>query len=157
MEAVESVVTVLSEVCFNEILDVDRSVLHSSLLDNLERALLVNGFEVLLEAPQKFNYEKIKDHSVNLRQGYIDLAAKKGDLTIGIEFDSAKMLRYKSIEKLIQSPYTLCIGIVKGNNYSAVQSDLNQQRIKSALSKSELKNKIFLFINLSQKSITRFG
>jgi len=152
MEMIESICKNICQVCFSENIDDDRKeFLHTSLLDHIKDILLKNEFDVCLEKLQIFSYLKIKDNSVSLRQGRIDLVADKGDFIIGIEFDSGMTLKYKSIQKLIESDCNACFGIVRGNK--TMSDDHNIQRIEQKRSDIVEKNKVFFLINISQKSI----
>ena len=154
METIEFIIGVLSEACFIEDINVARKVLHKSLLYHIKEVLLRNNFDVHLEEPLEFDYFKMSDGSVTLRQGYIDLVAKKEKIMVGVEFDSGSSLKHKSIEKLIQSPCDTCIGIVKGNAFTA-SIEYNIQQIKHKLLNVEPKKKTFWLIDLSQKFIGR--
>ncbi len=56
------------------------------------------------------NYGDIR----GIRKGRIDIYAIKNNLRIASEFDTGLMLRWKSIEKLLQCDAQICIGIVSG-------------------------------------------
>ncbi len=148
---IDSIINSITDVCFIENIDVDRKVLHKSLLSHLESLLLRKGFDVHLEEPIFFNYLRIRDGSIYSKKGFIDLMAIKDKTILGIEFDSGNSLKNKSVEKLLQSTCNICIGIVRGN--LIYTDEHNTLRIRENISKGQFSNKMFWLINLSQKTI----
>ena len=55
--------------------------------------------------------------------GYIDVFAQKDDLKIAVEFDRGASLKYKSLEKLLQSGANTCIAIAYGPKRDSVGGD----------------------------------
>ena len=107
--------------------------LHLNLILKLQKFLDSIGYNTTREYSINFRTVRRKDLKKYSRQGYIDLYAEQilesnlfymfqKDMQsalppkIAIEFDTGIRLKYKSLEKLIQSEAVTCFGIVKGNS-----------------------------------------
>lgn len=152
----QEIMSIISAVCFSENINNDRKRLHKDLLNHLKEALLKNKFDVQLERPQKFEGIKIKNQEAYIRDGFIDLVANKKEFVVGIEFDSGLSLKFKSIEKLIQSDCKICVGIVRGGEFWRKDAYRNSLRIKYKINENTVAGRSFWLIILSQKYIESF-
>ncbi len=135
----------LAQICFLELKSKDN--LHSNLLSKLQLFLIGEGYHVMREYPIDFNTIRRRTRKEFVKLGYIDIYAEKRNrsllnytsskelnnnspLNIAIEFDSGNLLKYKSIEKLLQSGADTCLGIVRGKSKATDLTSLNIERIR---------------------------
>ena len=121
----------LTRLCFSE--KYSEEGLHLNLILKLQKFLDSIGYNTTREYSINFRTVRRRDLKKYSRQGYIDLYAEQilesnlfymfqKDMQsalppkIAIEFDTGIRLKYKSLEKLIQSEAGTCFGIVKGNS-----------------------------------------
>lgn len=88
---------------------------HRRVLNELVEIFQDLGFTTKKEKETIFNSISVHKSIKTQKRGFIDFYAKKGDFVVAVEFDSGARLKYKSIEKLIQSEANLCIGITFGS------------------------------------------
>ncbi|OPY50094.1 MAG: hypothetical protein A4E48_02015 [Methanosaeta sp. PtaU1.Bin060] len=153
----------LTQLCFLERNRVEG--LHFELISKLQKFLNKCGYNATREYPISFKTVRRRDLKEYIRRGYIDLYAEPmtdSDLSdifqkkmhnnypakIAIEFDSGIRLKYKSIEKLIQSEVETCFGIVKGNNQYADNEliMLNKERFQEVWGRLNLFNSNFYLV-----------
>jgi len=108
---------------------------HRKIQEEIQKNLKNLGYEVKLE-------KKIWAG----REGKVDVFARKGNFSVGIEIDHSQ-LRKKSIEKLNTLKPTLAIFLLKARkiNYKEIYSRARSIRVKA------------LLIHLARKRINRLG
>jgi len=154
----------LAQLCFSERKSKDN--LHSDLLLKLQLFLNKKGYNVIREYPIKFNTMRRRDHKKYVRPGYIDIYAERMNKSfifftsknetksspsskIAIEFDSGNLLKYKSIEKLLQSGARTCLGIVRGDGKYTNLTLQNKERYLEIKNRydSEIENFYLIIIH----------
>jgi len=91
-------------------------------------------------------HRTFKTGRVQRHWGYIDLLADDGNHKIAIEYDGRRSLKYKSIEKLLQSNADTLIGIV-GNGVL----NPNIERVLEVMEGSGIMDRKVLLIAVSEK------
>jgi hypothetical protein len=86
---------------------------HLKFLHELGAHLSSYGYRPHREYPSNFASLRRRDNTSHLKRGFIDLLLDKNNLTVGIEFDNGNRLRFRNIEKLLQSHLTISVGIVR--------------------------------------------
>jgi len=109
----EGLVGEFAEFCFG--LDVsNRKGLHYQIIQELKRFFHERGFKGELEAEIYYTHRFKKSNRLGPRHGFIDIAARKDDLAVAVEFDRGTHIKHNSVEKLLQYNANLIIGVVKG-------------------------------------------
>lgn len=68
-------------------------------------------------------YEKLS------KSGHIDIYARKNHIRLTIEYDTGATIRWKSLEKLLQSNVNICIAISHGNYNNNYAYEKNKKRV----------------------------
>jgi hypothetical protein len=102
---------------FRQVLSIDmtrRHALHQSVVNAASRFLIVRGWRVRREFEMPFDtIVRSRGYSKRI-MGRIDLVAEKDGVdSIAVEFDNTNVLKFRSIEKLMQFP-GVGIGVVAG-------------------------------------------
>jgi len=138
------IVEEIKKICFAQ--DIGRrSILHDSLIDDLFDLLRNYNYYVIAECPIVYTHLSRKGIT-SRRQGYMDLLAIGYNHRISIEFDSGITLKYKSIEKLLQSDVDIRIGIVRGKRNNAFLLQDNSEKIYEVAGYSQIFDKKLLLI-----------
>ncbi|KKN31936.1 hypothetical protein LCGC14_0818850, partial [marine sediment metagenome] len=95
-----------------------RPIQHEFIQQELYEFLRDNGYDTYFEYYQeyyhKFRGTRQQGKTRLIENGRVDIYAIKDIEAIAIEFDSGATLKWKSIEKLLQSNAQYCFGIVSG-------------------------------------------
>jgi len=142
----------IENICFREN-TTERKNLHSKLLISIKDRCVKEGYRVYLEYPINFVTVRRRDLECYKRHGYIDLIAQKNKSRIAIEFDSEIHLKFKSIEKLLQSNADTCLGIVRGSLNEPGLICSNTKRILEVRNEFRVDKKIFWLIIISEQSV----
>lgn len=120
---------------------------HSQFITNLGYLLQTHNYRVQHEYPISYMHRTLKTGIVQRRWGHIDLFADSWDHKIAIEYDDHRILKYKSIEKLLHSNADTLIGIV-GNGLL----DNNIERILEVMEGLGILDKKVLLIAIPKKA-----
>jgi hypothetical protein len=120
--------------------DLHGPVVHQSFLRELGAYLSSRGYTPHLEYPTSFFGLRRRDSFSSIRKGYIDLLFEKDKLLVGIEFDNGNRLRFRNIEKLLQSNLDMSIGIV--HTSSSIPENIH--RIKQVMLEQKLYTEFWL-------------
>jgi len=142
---IQSVVCEIKKLCFSGGASIGGD-LHSELITNLGYMLRTLNYRVQHEHPVSYMHRTLKTGRAQRYWGYIDLLADGGSHKIAVEFDGSRSLKYKSIEKLLQSDADTLIGIV-GNGLLIP----NIERVLEVMESSGIMNKKVLLIAVSEK------
>ena len=144
----------IEKICFNQDFSLERKIIHKQTLDKIKIYLENNRFKTILECRLCFKsfsqYHKIMEDRV----GYIDLVAQNEIEKIAIELDSGMHLKYKSIEKLLQSGYDILIGIIRGDIRDNNLMSENIERIKKIPNPNFKKITLIVMANKITSEIT---
>ncbi len=98
--------------------DFTRPIQHEFIQQELYKFLREESFDTYFEYEIEYHHiyrTTKKAGEVRLiKNGRIDLYAEKNNIGIAIEFDSGATIKWKSLEKLLQSNAQYCFGIVSG-------------------------------------------
>lgn len=116
--------------------DANGPVSHQTFLQELGAHLSSYGYRPHREYPSSFLSLRRRDNTSRLKRGFIDLLLDKNNLTIGIEYDNGNRLRFRNIEKLLQSHLTISVGIVRtsssiSENVSRIKRVMGEQKLFS--------------------------
>ena len=146
----ESIIEQIKKLCFSQNLDEISS--HNFMIDELANMLRNNSYDVVFQYPlNAYSAIDTRTEERVTKKGLIDLMAFKGNQTIAIEFDHKLHLKFKSIEKLLDSDAKTLIGIVKGRASPDLLEE-NKQRIISRMKELYVINKRILLIIMSEKT-----
>ena len=144
----------IEDICFKFDCNLERRIIHKNTLLKIKDYLDKCGFKTILEYPIDFNYLKRKEHKIQRRHGYIDLIGINNQIKIAIELDSGTHVKFKSIEKLVETNFDILIAIVKGKSEYNKLVEENINKIKSINNTSSKKillilmeNKISTYVN----------
>ena len=140
----------LKELLFSQNFETRKNV-HFPLIDKIEVLLKNKGYLTKKENPISFITKRVIDSKEIARNGYSDLYGIKNETRISIEFDSGSHLKFKSIEKLLQSNASICIGIILGNKRNLEIINENMGRIYSRLEFLNSNKKEFWLFIISEK------
>ncbi len=130
-----------------------RKDIHFPLIDQIEKLLRKQGFLMIKEKPINFMTKRVKDSQELIRSGFMDLYGKKEGVRIAIELDSGEHLKFKSIEKLLQSNANICIGIIYGNKNKKQLVNENVKRILSRMHFLNNTEKEFWIFMISERIV----
>lgn len=128
---------------------------HAEFITKLAYLLRKNNYRVEEEHDLLYNHLTLRTGRVRREHGIIDLFAERahdfygerGNHTIAIEYDSHRSLKYKSIEKLLQSNADTLIGIVGNGELSD-----NKERILEVMNVSGTVHEKVLLITMFDKA-----
>ncbi|HOE93330.1 MAG TPA: hypothetical protein PLK11_04150 [Methanofastidiosum sp.] len=144
------VIKSIERICFNQNLEIPRNELHSELLNKISIFLKNKNYLVVPEYSLQYETIERKTKTGKIKNGKIDVLAINLPQIIAIEFDSGLNLKYKSIEKLIQSEANILIGIVKGDKECGSFSNLD--RLASTLGNEKIDKKFHLIMLAAKKT-----
>jgi len=121
-------------------IDANGPVIHLTFLQELGSHLSSHGYTLHREYPTNFFSLRRRDNTSHFKRGFIDLLLDKNNLTIGIEFDNGNRLRFRNIEKLLQSHLSISIGIVRTS--SSISENIS--RIKHVMLEQKLFSEFWL-------------
>ena len=112
----------------------------ASVIPELRKELYRSGYTVRSEKYITFMTYTARHPEGQRRPGHINLTARKGNHTFAFELNPGLLVRYKSIEKLLQTKASTKVIIIRGNlrNRSVFQNNLN--RINTTLRKVHRSN-----------------
>ena len=146
------IVKSIEDICFNQNINISRKELHTELLNKISVFLKNKNYLIIPEHHVEYEATIRKTNTIKIKNGRIDILGINPPQFIAIEFDTGLNLKYKSIEKLIQSEANILIGIVKGESNYATYSNL--ERLASTINEEinyERPNTRFYLIILATK------
>ena len=110
-----------------DVYSLKRSEIHKKIQNYLMGYLFEKGFKVTPEYRIRFRtlgrVKRLQGQVKESKIGYIDVFAQKNNLKIAVEFDTGASLKYKSLEKLLQSGANVCIAIAYGPKKDSIGGD----------------------------------
>ena len=142
----QSIVDEIKRLCFSRGASIGGDP-HSEFIMNLEYLLRKNNYRVENGHDLLYKHLTLKTGRVQREHGIIDLFAEGLNHTIAIEYDSHRSLKYKSIEKLLQSNADILIGIVGDGTLN-----YNKERILEVMGGSGITDKKVLLLAVAEKA-----
>lgn len=150
----QSIVEEIKKLCFSGGASIGGDP-HTEFITDLAYLLRKNNYRVEVEHDLLYKHQTLRTRRVQRELGIIDLFAERahdlfgkgGNHTIAIEYDSQWSLKYKSIEKLLQSNADTLIGIVGNGTLSD-----NKERILEVMDGSGIINRKVLLVAVSEKA-----
>ncbi len=136
-DSIPKKIEAMAQIGFQQDLQQKRREIHFPLINQLTQVLQQQEFTVKKEHRLRyFSYSPRYSRSNNSKipkwlDGQIDLVASNEKYNLALEFDTTKLLRWKSIEKLFHSPAKYIVGMIYGSYQKAgITFRRNVQRIK---------------------------
>jgi hypothetical protein len=142
----QSIVDEVKKLCFSRGASIGGDP-HREFITNLEHLLRTRNYRVEKEYRLLYNHRTLKTGKVQRVHGDVDLFAEGWNHKIAIEYDGLISLRYKTIEKLLQSNADILIGIVGNGTLND-----NKERILKVMDDLRIKNRKLLLIAVSEKA-----
>lgn len=102
-----------------------RSEIHKKVQNYLMGYFFEKGFKITPEYKIKYRklgrIKRLQGQVQESKIGYIDVFIQRNNLKIAIEFDSGASMKYKSLEKLLQSGANMCIAIAYGPKKESIR------------------------------------
>jgi hypothetical protein len=142
----QSIVEEIKKLCFSRGASIGMDQ-HPEFIMNLEYLLRTHNYRVENEYHLPYSHRTLKTGRVQREHGIVDLLAYGWNHKIAIEYDSKISLKYKSIEKLLQSDADILIGIVGNGTLNH-----NKERILEVMNGSRITDRKVLLITMSDKA-----